>query len=102
MAATRPLLSVAIDSQPRLPGPSLPGTIDARPNDVPPLSDRAVKIRVPCAALAVHSTTIDTSPPRGTSDTRGGCSPLTAASPGTAFTLTRAPKVAPASRLTAA
>ena len=66
-------------------------------------ADRAVISAVPAGPGAVQTTTSSGSAPgRETSDTCGGCSPLTRAPPAAEFTRTGAENVAPASRLTAA
>lgn len=74
----------------------------------PPSTERDIRSAVPLAPapLAVQTTTISgkarASPTRGEKATRGGCSPLTRASPGVEFTRTGAANVAPPSRLAAA
>src|SRR3954451_19969132 len=85
-------------SQPRLPAASVPGTGCAFVNVRPPSADDAWTSRVPFAPFVVHTTVIAAS----RSATRGGCSPLTRASPSTSFTRAGTAKVRPPSRLTAA
>ena len=95
--STSPRGSIVIVSQPRLPG--APALLTAREalNVRPPSAERATRIVVP-SRFDTQDTAI--SAPR--TATRGGCSPVTRASPATSFTRTGAPNVRPASPLAAA
>ena len=98
---TLPAASVPTACHPRLPGASVPGTSVDALNVRPASSDRDPSSTVPAVPLAVQTTTIDGGPPsRGTRAMRGGCSPLTRASPGVAFTRTGATNLSPPSALT--
>ena len=98
----RPPGPAATASQPRLPGASEPGTVVDDENVRAPSVELAASSLVPAVPFAVHTTTTSGVGPLPFSATRGGCSPLTRASPGVEFTRTGVENVRPASRLDAA